>query len=133
MKKTIRTIAVLAGLLVLAGCQKENTEWNNTMPTGSGTSLYYNAGGEVGQTLLTSDEAWDLFMQRMLALAREGYVVVISPTNGTSGHSTKEVVTFTTDSEDEAKQWSKEMTLNGYDVIITYDDKTGIYTCIATR
>ena len=133
MKRTIKTVAVLAGLLALAGCQKENTEWNNTMPTASGTTLYYNAGGEVGQTLLTSDEAWDLFMQRMLALAREGYVVVISPTNGTSGHSTKEVVTFTTDNGDEATMWAKEMVNNGYSVSIAYDEKTGIYTCTATR
>ena len=133
MKRTIKTMVVLAGLLALAGCQKENTEWNNTMPTASGTTLYYTAGGEVGQTLLTNDEAWDLFMQRMLALAREGYVVVISPTNGTSGHSTKEVVTFTTDNGDEATMWAKEMVNNGYSVSIAYDEKTGIYTCTATR
>ena len=67
----------------------------------------------------------------MMALARQGYNVVIYSGNRTVGASTKEIVTFTTTDEDEAKQWAKDMTNQGYDVQISYEPKTGIWTCIA--
>ena len=74
----------------------------------------------------------DEFLHNMLALAKEGYRVRIRQTTAAIGMS-KEIVTFTTTNEAEAHAWSKQMIKQGYEVDITYDAKTGIYTCIAIK
>ena len=133
MKKTTKAMFAFLGLLAFAGCQKENLVAPNGETLCMETTIGYYAAGEYGQAVLTDDESWDLFLDRMFALAREGYeVTIISPFHP-QGMSTKEVVTFQTTDQDEAKQWSKEMTQQGYDVTISFDPKTGIYTCTAVN
>lgn len=134
MKKTVRTLALIsvAGLMA-TGCQKENIVLTepSAIENAIVQSVCYSVNGIPGQASLANDSDWDAFLDRMMALARQGYNVVIYSGNRTVGASTKEIVTFTTTDEDEAKQWAKDMTNQGYDVQISYEPKTGIWTCIA--
>ena len=107
MKKTIRTVALFAVLGVAAtSCQKDN--YVVSQASVSEATVAYIAGDQYGSAVLADDAAWDLFLTRMLALAKEGYEVTIF--NGSaSSHTSKDIVTFTTDNEDEARLWAKNM------------------------
>lgn len=132
MKKSFKIMAV-AGLIGLAAtsCNKENV--TDTVCVSNVTTVYYSAGASSGSALVNDDEAWDAFMDRMLALAREGYSVTISGGTSQFISQAKDVVTYTTTSEEDAKTWTKHMIDEGYSVAISYDDRTGIYTCIAIK
>ena len=134
MKKKIKTVALLAVLgLTATGCQKENmlplSGNEQTMET---IQVVYSINGEVFQTTLSESE-WDAFLERMMALAREGYEVSFSKNRSSLTSQSKEIVTFVTTSEQKAHAWSNEMLNQGYEVTISYNQKTGEYTCIATR
>ena len=45
----------------------------------------------------------------------------------------KEVITFETPEQDEAKKWSAQKIAEGYQVTILFDEDSGIYTCIAIK
>ena len=117
--------------LAAAGCQKDN--YVTPQETVTEMTVNYSAGDVYDSTVLTDDAAWDAFLDRMLALAREGYEVTIFNGSSANGASSKEVVTYTTDNEDDAKHWAKQMFDEGYQVTIKYDDETGIYTCTAVK
>ena len=134
MNRTIKTVALLTVLTLAAtACQKEN----DVLPLGTEQTtetlqVVYSINGEVFQATLSESE-WDAFVQRMLALAREGYEVSFSKNGNSRSSQSKEEVTFVTSSEQEAHEWANEMTDQGYSVSISYDKKTGKYTCIAVR
>ena len=115
--------------LAAAGCQKDS--FVATQATVAEVTVNYSAGDQYGSVVLDDNTSWDLFLDRMLALAREGYEVTIFNNASPNSTGAKETVVFNTDNEDEAKQWAKEMTLQGYHVTIKFDDDTGIYTCTA--
>lgn len=136
MKKTVKTLALISVLsLIAAGCQKEDIVSMEPAVIENATvqSVGYSVNGILGYATLVNDSDWGAFLDRMMALAHQGYNVVVYSGNRTAGASTKEVVTFTTNDEDEAKAWAKDMINQGYDVYITYDSKTGIYTCTAVK
>lgn len=67
-------------------------------------------------------------------MAKEGHKVsCYDESKREQTYGAKEKVTFTTTSEAEAKEWMKKMIKDGYIVIISKDEKTGMYTCTATR
>ena len=132
MKKTIRTVALLSLLgLISVGCQKEDISMLSTQV--ATTVVSYTAGDQCGQAALTDNETWGAFMDRMMALAKQGYIVTISNGNGLSTNYSKEKVVFTTNSESEAKLWAMDMLQQGYSVQVTYDEATGLWTCIAIK
>lgn len=136
MKKIIKPIAIfLAFSMTAVSCQKEITTIPTTgnAITNTETMVYYTSNGESGSTNLPDDDAWDAFLDRMMALAREGNSVSFSGHQVTGQSLSKESVVYTTTSEDDAKRWSKEMVLQGYEVTVDYDKTTGIYTCIAVK
>ena len=135
MKKPIRTVSLIAALaLAAAGCQREEVLMSPTdIIAQASSSVTYSVSGETGTINLLDDEAWDLFLNRMMALAREGYQISLIHGTTTSHASTKEVVVYNTDDEDDAKRWAKRMFDKGYDVDIIFDDETGTWTCIATK
>ena len=51
----------------------------------------------------------------------------------TSTVAAKDVITFTTNSEEEMLEWEKARIKEGYHVTIEYDTKTGIYTGTAVK
>ncbi len=92
----------------------------------------YSINGEVFQTTMSESE-WDAFLERMMALAREGYEVSFSKNRSSLTSQSKEKITFVTTSEQEANEWSNNMANQGYVVSITFDKTTGEYTCIAVK
>ncbi len=135
MKITFKSIALLAVLtLASTSCQKENevTPMATSEQTTETINVVYSINGEVYCATLSESE-WDAFLERMLALAREGYEVSFSKNGDSLSSPKKEIVTFTTTDEHEAHSWADNMANNGYSVTISYDKKTGIFTCIATK
>ena len=135
MKQNVKTVALLVVLSMAAvSCQKEN----DVLPTvGSeqttGTiQVVYSINGEVFQTTLSESE-WNAFVERMLALAREGYEVSFSKNRSSLTSQSKEKVIFVTKKEQEAQEWASTMTNEGYTVSISYDENTGEYTCVAIK
>ncbi len=134
MKQRIKTVALLAALTLAAtACQKENDMLPfGTEQTTETINVVYSINGEVFHATLSESE-WDAFVERMLALAREGYEVSFSKNGNSLSSQSKEKVTFTTTNEEEANAWSNDMVNQGYVVTITYDKGTGIYTCVAYK
>ena len=134
MNRTIKTVALLTALTLAAtACQKEN----DVLPFGTEQTtetlhVVYSINGEVFYATL-SDSEWDAFVERMLALAREGYEVSFSKNRSTLTSQSKEKVTFVTNNKQEAYEWANEMASQGYIVTITYEEASGKYTCIAIK
>ena len=120
--------------LAAVSCQKETTvDPVSTTDPITMRMVTYCVDGVTTQVTLLGDEAWNDFLNWMFALAEEGHRVSFRQGNAEERNASKETVTFTTNNLDEAKHWSSEMAFQGYSVSISYDDKTGIYTCIATK
>ncbi|MBP5536092.1 MAG: hypothetical protein J6X62_04790 [Bacteroidales bacterium] len=139
MIKKSRTIKALALIAVLgtmaAGCQKETMVEPQTSVTEVDAvhHVHYTINGELCQERLVGEEAWNDFLYRMLALAERGYTVRILNESRTSQVSaSKEVVTYTTTDKD-AAAWCNNMYSLGYEVSLSYDPETGVYTCIAIK
>lgn len=130
--KRIALLAVLS--LAATGCQKTDDFFTSvrTEQTTGTIHAIYSINGVVYHATLSESE-WDAFVERMVALAHEGYEVSFSK-NGTSLTSqSKEKVTFVTKEEKEAQQWAHNMTNQGYIVTISYNQGTGEYTCVAIK
>jgi hypothetical protein len=134
MKKQAKRVALLAALTLAAtACQKENDITPlGTEQTSETLHVVYAINGEVYHATLSESE-WDAFVERMLALARKGYEVTFARNTSSLSSQSKEVVTFVTEIEQEAHAWANDMIDQGYSVTISYDKKTGKYTCIATK
>ena len=122
MKKHFKSAALLAVLTLAAtACQKENdflptSASEQTMET---INVVYSINGEVFHATMSESE-WDAFLERMLALAREGYEVSFSKNENSLSSQKKEIVTFTTTNEDEAHAWADYMADHGYTVTISF-------------
>ena len=134
MNINFKTVAFFAALsLATASCQKENVlPVDGTEQTTETIFAVYSINGEVFQATLDESE-WDAFVERMLALAREGYEVSFSKNPSYLTSQSKEKVTFITTDEKEAHEWAKAMANDGYVVSITFDTGTGEYICIAVK
>ena len=130
----IKSIVLLAALgLTLASCTKENVA-NDTYVVAATASVTYFVNGQQHYANPQTEEEWSVFLDRMFALAEEGYAVRFWRTDTyQQTAAAKEVVTYTTHEYKQAKQWALEKELEGYVVTITYNQQTGEYTCIAVR
>ena len=134
MNRTVKTVALLTVLTLAAtACQKEN----DVLPIGTEQTtetlhVVYSINGEVFYATLSESE-WDAFVERMLALAREGYEVSFSKNGNSLSSQSKEKVTFVTNNKQEAYNWAHDMSNQGYVVTITYDEAAGEYTCVAYK
>ena len=137
MKKKIKTVALLAVLSVAAvGCQKETIVVPQTGIEESGTvyTVRYAINGVTHTETLVGEQAWADFLQRMLALAEEGYRVTVSRNGETAQYAdSKEVVTYKTTDKKAAYDWIEEKVAEGYEVSISFNPQTGEYTCTAIR
>ena len=119
--------------LTLTSCTKETVTDDAYMATVDSSVIYF-INGQVHYANPQTDEEWSAFFDHMLALTQEGYQVRIRRTSSPQQTLTaKEKVTFTTADYNEAKEWAKQKTLEGYIVTIDYNQQTGKYTCIAIR
>ena len=137
MKRIIRTVAFLSVMGMLAtGCQEKdviipNQLQNVVTPV---CTVHYTINGMAGTATFNSEEEWLLFLERMFALAEEGYSVSFYDGDHQGAVvSSKEKVTYTTRDMDDAIAWANLMVKNGYDVSVEYDNTTGIYTCTAVK
>jgi hypothetical protein len=136
MKKIIRTLAFIMALnLTMVSCQKEqeiNPQWMTPEYCNTETVSYFIDGVQ-HVTVLSNAEEWRAFLDRLFALAEEGYTVSFRSSTYSSVKSNREVVTYTTIDKEDAKKWAKQKEADGYDVSIEYNVETGIYTCIAVK
>ena len=136
MNIKFKTVALLAVLcLPVAGCQKDQVDnpVEYAEPSSAAIKATYSINGTQYTVLLEDEAAWNAFIEKMLALTREGYEVSISRGDSLTSRPTKETITYTTTSEQDALQWTNTMANLGYTVTMTYNKKTGIYTCIAIK
>ena len=137
MKKIFYSVALMAVLSVAAvGCQKETIveQQDSVSEVNTMYTLHYFVNGVPHSETLSSEDEYNAILLRLLALAREGYEVVVSNGNGLGIESlSKEVITYTTTKESEAVAWTKKKVDEGYMVNISYNQETGVYTCIAYR
>lgn len=137
MRKTFTTIALIAVLASMAvSCQKENII-NQPAIVSESCATYtvqYTIDGVSRTITLVGEDTWHDFLSHMFALAEEGRVVSFRKVASTSSTAaTKETVTHTTDSKDEAYAWAVKMHDAGYAVTIRYDKEKGVYTCCAIK
>ena len=137
MKKIIIPATLLAMLsLTTVSCQKENLVKTATQSVENNATrtIRYTVNGTAYRQVIHTDEDLDALMFTLFALVREGYTVRMMDENNTfSETSVKVTETYTTKIEKDAKTWAKEKMMDGYVVTITYNEQTGIYTCIATK
>ena len=137
MRKTFIAIALFAMIGTLAvSCQKENV-FDNTQIEMEQSAVYkvcYSIDGVSYRITLIGDGTWHDFLNRLFDLAEAGHTVSFRIENSPSQiASSKEVVTYTTTSHDDAYKWAEKMGNEGYNVTVTFDERTGIYTCTAIR
>ena len=138
MKRTVRTVALVAVLCVAAaGCQKEtiNPTGNDVVVNENIRMVTYTVDGVTHRVTLLNDEAWMAFIRSLTDLAKNGHSVTFlnETANANTMSSTKEKVVYTTDNEDDANKWAAKMADQGYTVSVIYDSETGIYTCTAIK
>ena len=138
MNKSIKRVALLSVLsMVAVGCQKETiTVEPQTGVEVSGTvyTVRYSVNGVTHTETLIGEQAWADFLQRMLALAEEGYKVTVSRNANTAQYvMSKEVVTYKTKDKKAAEEWILHKLEEGYEVTMEYNQQTGEYTCTAIR
>ncbi|MGX8713265.1 MAG: hypothetical protein ACSW8I_06235 [bacterium] len=134
MKKTVKTMALIALMgLVATGCQKEEmVEPQNTVADITFKTVYYTVDGVEARASFVNESSWTQFLDWMFALAKEGHRVSFRNANH-ERRATKETVTYVTTDAGDAQTWAVKMMHEGYEVTITYNDKTQEYTCIAIK
>ena len=134
MKKTVRTMALIALMgLMATGCQKEEVvEPQSTVADITYMTVSYTVDGVETNVSFIDEAAWHQFLDWMFALAEEGHRVSFRNANQ-ERRATKETVTSVTTDAGDAQTWAIKMMHEGYEVTITYNDKTHEYTCIAIR
>ena len=139
MRKQFIPVALFAVLATMAvSCQKENVmdfaPETTVSEAGTVYTVQYAVNGVLHSITISNDSEWDAFMQTVFALSREGYDVRIMDENRpANGFSTKDTQVYTTSSEANASTWTKEKVKTGYQVSISYDETSGVYTCVAQK
>ena len=136
--KRILIPATLLDMLSLTtvSCQTENIVETATHSVEHRATLTirYTVNGTAYRQVIRSDEDLVALMHTLFAFAREGYTVRVMDENQSfNEYSAKETVTYTTKDKKSAYNWAMEMVLEGYEVTISFNQQTGVYTCTAVR
>ena len=137
MRKKVYTVTVLVAMsLMSVSCQKESFNEQNVPSEEAMTyaTVTYSVDGVVYTANAENETDYDALIARLIAMAGRGHQVSFCRGNSISFHSiTKEEVIYTTSNYNDAQKWSKEKMDAGYLVTVVYDEKTGIYTCLAVK
>jgi hypothetical protein len=139
--KTVLLSVAMAG--VITSCQKDEFQSEMVLPSHEMsqkflahqelTLRYWIDGVEHNQEFASQQEM-DNYICYLIGLTREGKPIIIqgseNPSYAPAENDTK---TFTTSDEGEIQKWGKEMKGKGYDVEITFDKETNLYTGTATK
>lgn len=134
-KQGIALAALLTASMLNCACDKESIRTMENVEHTQQEShvIYYYVNGTCQRTSLSNDAEWDAFLERMLALAKEGYNIRLGKTSSSQLSLSKEKVTFVTTDLSEMKQWVKQRLEEGYEVEVSYNEQTGEYTGVAIR
>ena len=137
MKKKIIPIALLAVLsLAATGCQKETIEKPNEQiqQSTSVRNITYTIDGATFHQTIRGEQNWLAFIDWMSSLAKEGHTVTFRDDNiYNASQSSKERVVYKTSDKNDANKWCNNMTDQGYEVQMYFDEATGKYICIAIK
>lgn len=135
MNKRVLTVALIAVLGTMAvGCQKETIVdlQGSAAETATVYTVQYAIDGVLHTEVLHGEEEYNAVLSRLMAMARSGSKVELFAQNTSQREqASKKTETFTTDSEAEATSWSKKKMDEGYNVVVTFDEKEKVYICIA--
>ena len=139
MSKKVLSVALLVVLGTMAfGSQKESiTEpqpETSISETGTVYAVQYAVDGVLHTETLHSEEEYNALLMQLMALSRSGAVVEISDDNySPNAFPTKESITYTTPSESDATNWTKQKMSEGYKVRVTYDTTNNVHVCTAYK
>lgn len=136
-KKVMKAALFVVLSSMTVGCQKEDFPTNTTEITGVANpscTLVYSINGVVFTSTYATEEECHAFMLHLMELSREGNEIVVSANDyGSNVLGTKETVTYTTPSSDDAAAWSEKMIKDGYRVYVTYDSVKKVHICVAVK
>lgn len=135
MKIKFIALALLLGGL-LPACQKEEMVEQNyhAVENNQTATITYTIDNKSFAVEIRNDREREELFSYLLLMAKEGHKVsCYDESKREQTYGAKEKVTFTTTSETEAKEWMKKMIKDGYIVIISKDEKTGMFICTAER
>ena len=126
--------ATVAGML-LFGCEKESSTTPTISPilTNPPTELRYVVDGVENRAMYDTEYGADSLLTELFALVREGRALTLKAQIDLNDNVTEnnEPIVFITSSEREAIAWTEQMSAQGYDVDVSYNPRTRLYTCIA--
>ena len=134
----IKTFTLAALLCTMAiSCQKETIVVEPVIPVADTKTTYtvrYSIDGVIHYGSCQSETEIDTLYNSLMDLAQDGSTIIIYSNNQSSqATQTRDVVTYSTSNKSDAVQWIKKMILLGYDVVIEYDEETGMFNCTATK
>lgn len=118
-----------------SSCQKEENSYRDGIVTeqpNAAYSLNYSIDGQHYSATFNTPEEKEAFVIQLLASARQGHSVTIR-SHQSSQVASKETITYETKDPKKAAIWALTMEGLGYDVTISFNEETGIYTCVATN
>ena len=135
MKKTFIILSAFVALMATS-CQKEDfIESASSIESSNGVYIiHYTIDGIMYTATIHNKEEEQILLQNLLEQAQQGSEIVCYNGN-TYNQSTfaKDRQVYVTDSQDQATEWTTKMMLEGYKVSVSYDEKSGKYTCIAIK
>lgn len=139
MSKKVLTVALLAVLGTMAvSCQKENiADFSSETTISDASTVYtvqYAVDGVLHTKTLSNEDEYRAFVKQLIELSRLGYEVEIANEYYSSiAIPTKESVTYTTPSEEDATNWTLQKMAEGYKVRTTFDETNNVHVCIAYK
>ena len=139
--KTLLLSVAVSG--TMASCQKEEFSSEMVVPSHEMsqkllahqelTLRYWIDGVEHNQEYASQQEM-DEYISYLIGLTREGKTIIIQGSENPSYAPVEnDKLTFTTKDEEKMDAWAEEMYGKGYDVEITFDKETNLYTGTATK
>ena len=130
MKHLLRLTFVLAAVLCLTACEKNNDKQRDITYTvmSVGTQRAASAGDKTTTVHLETEAEWQALLDRFCDWAEEGSTVTFHHANNEAkGHATKDATTFSTTDREAMKRWMAQMEDEGMTVTVTYDPATGTW------
>lgn len=131
MKNTLKIFTLIAALLTMAACEKDNEnpvnhERDITYTIAPAASAIDNA--TTTTIHLETEAEWQELLDRFCDYAEEGSEVTFYNANHkVTKSATKDATTFSTSDREAMKRWMAQMEDEGLTVTVTYDPATGTW------
>ncbi len=140
MKNTLKIFTLIAALLTVAACEKDNENPVNherdityTVTT-VGTQRAASAVDKTNTVHLATEAEWQALLDRFCDYAEDGSEVTFYNASRVQNsqfkihNSAKDAATFSTTDREAMKRWMAQMEDEGKTVTVTYDPATGTYS-----